>query len=304
MKDTGIDLSSWNEVTDYRKIKNAGVDFAILRDGFSRSTDRLFLKHASELKKNGITIDGIYHFSYALSVEQACEEARFAVQSAKEAGLDPENCIIFFDLEYDSVNYAQRHGVVIDKEKCINHTVAFCDCIRRSGYKAGIYFNEDYRRHMYTDDVLSKYVCWYANWSKNYQPSEFQNFQYHQYSANGQIQGIRGYVDMNSRLVRPTTENKKTDDVIVAEVIAGKWGSGEPRRKRLKAAGYDPDKIQAKVNAYLEANNKPAKKTIDDIAREVIAGKWGSGAKRKELLEEAGYNFFDVQDRVNEILNS
>lgn len=43
-------------------------------------------------------------------------------------------------------------------------------------------------------------------------------------------------------------------------------------------------------------------KTIDEIAREVIAGKWGSGEERKRRLTEAGYNYSEVQARVNQIL--
>ena len=49
---------------------------------------------------------------------------------------------------------------------------------------------------------------------------------------------------------------------------------------------------------------KPAKKkkTIEQLAKEVIAGKWGNGDVRKEKLEEAGYNYSTVQARVNKII--
>lgn len=44
------------------------------------------------------------------------------------------------------------------------------------------------------------------------------------------------------------------------------------------------------------------KKSIDEIAKEVINGKWGSGYTRKKKLEQAGYNYKQVQRRVNELL--
>lgn len=44
------------------------------------------------------------------------------------------------------------------------------------------------------------------------------------------------------------------------------------------------------------------KKTIDELAQEVIDGKWGDGEDRKTKLEKAGYDYNAVQDRVNEIL--
>lgn len=46
----------------------------------------------------------------------------------------------------------------------------------------------------------------------------------------------------------------------------------------------------------------PAKKNIEEIAKEVIDGKWGNGASRKARLTSAGYNYQEVQNRVNQIL--
>ena len=50
------------------------------------------------------------------------------------------------------------------------------------------------------------------------------------------------------------------------------------------------------------AQARSATKSVDEIAREVIAGKWGSGEERKRRLTEAGYNYSEVQARVNQIL--
>lgn len=43
-------------------------------------------------------------------------------------------------------------------------------------------------------------------------------------------------------------------------------------------------------------------KTVDDIAKEVIQGKWGNGSERKEKLMAAGYDYSAIQKRVNEML--
>ena len=58
----------------------------------------------------------------------------------------------------------------------------------------------------------------------------------------------------------------------------------------------------AKVNELLAAKNAPAKKSNAEIAKEVIAGKWGNGAKRKERLEKAGYDYSNVQKLVNMLI--
>ena len=51
----------------------------------------------------------------------------------------------------------------------------------------------------------------------------------------------------------------------------------------------------AQKKAYIIAD----KKTVDDIAVEVIAGLWGNGSERKKKLTEAGYDYSEVQRRVN-----
>ncbi len=51
----------------------------------------------------------------------------------------------------------------------------------------------------------------------------------------------------------------------------------------------------AQKKAYIIAD----KKTVDEIAVEVIAGLWGNGSERKKKLTEAGYDYSEVQRRVN-----
>lgn len=67
---------------------------------------------------------------------------------------------------------------------------------------------------------------------------------------------------------------------------------------KLKAAGFDTY-ITTEQGTPVSAS--PAKKSIDEIAREVINGKWGNGQDRKNRLTAAGYNYKEVQDRVNEL---
>ena len=57
--------------------------------------------------------------------------------------------------------------------------------------------------------------------------------------------------------------------------------------------------------AVFDSNGKqvyPAKKSIDEVAREVIQGKWGNGAERKKRLTDAGYDYNEVQKRVNALM--
>ena len=79
-------------------------------------------------------------------------------------------------------------------------------------------------------------------------------------------------------------------------MLAGKWDNGAERERKLTAAGYDYNAVQKLVNERLH------KKTVDEIAYEVIRGEWGNGAERKERLTAAGYDYSEVQRKVNEKL--
>jgi len=96
---------------------------------------------------------------------------------------------------------------------------------------------------------------------------------------------------------------KKSIDAIAREVIEGRWGNGADRKKRLADAGYNYAEVQAKVNEIV--SGKPATpklKSVTEIAKEVIAGKWGNGSARKQKLTQAGYNYAEVQAKVNQLL--
>lgn len=100
---------------------------------------------------------------------------------------------------------------------------------------------------------------------------------------------------------KPTTSGKKTVDELAQEVLDGKWGNGETRTNKLKAAGYDPIAVQKRVNEIMDKSSSN-KKSVTAIAKEVIAGKWGNGKDRKNRLTAAGYDYAAVQKRVNELL--
>ena len=110
---------------------------------------------------------------------------------------------------------------------------------------------------------------------------------------------IRSY--LGEEIVDTNTPLKDIN-TIADEVIAGKWGNGEDRKNRLTQAGYNYSEVQALVNQKLNGTSTTGKKSIDVIADEVIAGKWGNGNDRKTNLENAGYNYQEVQNKVNEKL--
>lgn len=108
----------------------------------------------------------------------------------------------------------------------------------------------------------------------------------------------------SSGVVNNNTSPAKTLDDIAKEVINGKWGNGSERKERLEAAGYVYSAVQAKVNELCNKSSvsKTTRKSVDTIAREVIKGLWGKGSDRKARIEAAGYNYKEVQSKVNSLL--
>ena len=89
----------------------------------------------------------------------------------------------------------------------------------------------------------------------------------------------------------------KVDNLYKIQVGAySKKANAEAMAEKIKKAGFD---------TYITTKGGTAvssKKSIDDIAYEVIQGKWGNGSERKYNLTNAGYDYEAVQKRVNEIL--
>ena len=75
--------------------------------------------------------------------------------------------------------------------------------------------------------------------------------------------------------------------------LYGEFGNGDERVRRLRAAGYDPARVQNLVNELVK---------YESVAKDVIAGKYGNGDARINNLRAAGYNPYAVQDLVNNIL--
>lgn len=86
-------------------------------------------------------------------------------------------------------------------------------------------------------------------------------------------------------------------------VIAGKYGNGDARKKAIAALGLDYAAVQKRVNEIMKGStSSQSTKSVEAVAREVIAGRWGNGAQRKKKLTEAGYDYSAVQKKVNELL--
>lgn len=296
----GIDVSYANGSIDWSKAKN-DISFAIIRSSFGSDLpsqiDSYFYQNANGCKKNSIPF-GIYHFAYFIDEATAKAEADFAIRLANE--YKDRVKFIALDIEEDSENYAKRVGANPNWTNC---AIAFLEKVKAAGYTPVLYSNQSWLQNQLDFDKVKKYKLWYAAPGAS---SPKYSCAIWQYSWSGKISGINGDTDMNylyDESLFSTSEKvpakKKSVDELAREVIAGKWGAGEERKKRLTDAGYDYYAVQNRVNEIMGV--KP-KKTVDQLAKEVINGKWGAGEERKKKLTDAGYDYYAVQNRVNEMM--
>ena len=105
-----------------------------------------------------------------------------------------------------------------------------------------------------------------------------------------------------SKPAKPSMPAKKSVTEVAKDVISGKYGNGNARKKKLESEGYNYNEVQTMVDKLLGASSVKPKKSITQVAKDVIAGKYGNGATRKKKLEAEGYNYKEVQKKVNELL--
>ena len=137
-------------------------------------------------------------------------------------------------------------------------------------------------------DIFKQKGIWIENGSITPKPGDVIVFNWDDdtQTNNGYSDHI-GYVESVSNGKITTIEGNK----------GGKVG------RRTIPIGYGYIRGFARPRYAASALSKPAPtKSIDKIAREVIAGKWGNGSKRKKKLTKAGYDYNAVQARVNQIL--
>ena len=250
-----IDVSEHQGNINFKKVKAAGIDGVVIRAGYGKgNVDGRFKEYIEDAIKAGFEYIGVYWFSYAYTADMAKREAQYCndfVRTYKKA----LNLGVYFDWEYDSRRYAEKNGIYCNKDLITNMCIYFCEKITDLGYKAGYYLNLDYSQNFINESKLKAYRRWFARYTETKQTDCYL----WQYTSSGRVSGITGDVDINELIGKAPKADaktkKKTNAEIVKEVLAGKWGNGSDRKKKLTAAGYDYETIQRLVNKQLSTDD-------------------------------------------------
>ena len=190
---TGIDVSSHQGRISWAEVKNAGIDFAIIRCGYgqdiSSQDDYMFIRNVLECERLGIPY-GVYLYSYALTESDAYSEANHALRLIK--GHNP-TLGVWIDIE-DADGYKQKYGMP-SNETLTNIASIFCDSLNENGYKTGIYASYSWLINQLSSPKLDKYDKWVAQWNDSC--SYDKKYIMWQYTSKGKVDGIMTNVDMD-----------------------------------------------------------------------------------------------------------
>ena len=207
---------------------------------------------------------GAYFYGNARSTAEAKKEAGYFLSLLKGKKFEYP---VFYDVEGSMITKNDRNTLT-------QIIKAFCSEVEAAGYWVGIYSSESFFNSEMNDVELTRYTHWVARWGKS-KPSPASG-------AETQIWQFGG----ETNLIRSNKINGQTCDQDYCYVDFP---------AKIKAAG---------LNGYAKGNSSaPAKKSNEEIAAEVIAGKWGNGTERQNRLSQAGYDYSAIQSIVNKKLS-
>lgn len=200
----GIDVSEHQGYIDWNMVDESGIDYAIIRAGYGKESyqrDLCFDRNMQDIQNTDIYY-GIYWFSYAMSVEEAQQEAEACCEIIKD--YDGYTFPIYFDIETN----AQRDYLTTAEASAITET--FCSYLQEQGYYVGIYSCSSFLQTKLYSNVTDKYDVWVAQYADKV--SWYTgNYGMWQYTSTGYVNGINTDVDMNycyvnyPKLISPET---------------------------------------------------------------------------------------------------
>ena len=190
----GVDVSAFQGNIDWKKVKQSGIEFAIIRLGYrgyesgKLVEDDYAKKNLKNAKEAGLKI-GAYFFSQALNIKETDQEIQFMLKILGDTELDMP---IVLDWEIPANTARTRN---MDSRTLTDIQRHFCGQMRDQGFQPMIYFNWHQSEHLYVLHDLEDYPFWLALYQDRMTyPWKVEMWQY---SDKGRVPGINGNVDLN-----------------------------------------------------------------------------------------------------------
>lgn len=207
----GIDVSKWQGYIDWKQVKEAGIEFAMIRVGYRGSTegkiymDPHFEQNIKGAISNGIYV-GIYFFSMATTEEEAIQEAAWTVEAIKKYK-------ITYPVAYDFESFGQDRVAGVSNEQMNNNAVAFLSYIKSKGYDPMMYASKNAFKERWTMNKFSNFKIWLAHYTEKTDYAGRYNMWQH--TSKGTVDGINGNVDMNISYFKYSDKKEEIYDEVI-----------------------------------------------------------------------------------------
>ena len=271
----GADFSKHQGTIDWASVKQSGVEFVILRAavrGYGSSgnlvTDSQIAANIKGALSQNIDV-GIYVFSQAVTTEEAVEEAERALDIIK--GYDIK-LPIYFDSEYSGAPNRTGRADGLTKAERTSLAIAFCETVRKAGYKAGVYASKSffYDNLDYAALQSRGYEIWLAHYISSVTDFKYP-YNIWQYTSKGSIGGVQSeYADLDIAYYDYANDSDMSERGKNVMVTASSddflsFVNTEEKITRYIKTGLASDKEEALRAALLVTNQNASKALIDAI---------------------------------------
>ena len=190
----GIDVSSYQGTINWKSVKNAGVDFAIIRAGFrgygsgKLCVDPNFEQNIKGALAAGIEC-GVYIYSAAIDEIEGAQEGNFLINAIQGYNITGP---LVIDTECTLSRTAS-----LTREQRTNIAIAGLEAIKASGHKAMLYTGHSFYNNNLNFSRLTSYPLWIAHYTSDYNKVSNVPYKIWQYTSSGSVPGISGKVDLN-----------------------------------------------------------------------------------------------------------
>lgn len=272
----GIDVSFANSNIDWKKVKDYGIDFAMIRSSYGWydeiedadkeydfQYDKMLVNNLKGASQNDIPF-GIYHYSYATNVKEAEQEADYVLNAINEYGKEYKDKLSL-PIAYDVEDKVQQN---LTKSEITQIIVAFCNKIREAGFIPIVYSNGSFYKSYIDIPKISEFVdgYWYANWNYEDNPDLENKIKLPnsnvvpliwQYTQNGSIEGVNnssGKVDLDIMYMNERVEVIIKDNEEELERIGAYKGQALDYIPQYEKFGYEYDGIYDRNNNLVDGN--------------------------------------------------
>ena len=187
----GIDVSEWQGIIDYNKVKNAGVEFVIIRIGVQTTDgepkiDGRYYENIKNAKEAGLKV-GVYLYTIAGTREEAKEQALWVINKLNGETLD-----LGITFDWENFKYWNSYKISFHEINEIANT--FMNTAKEKGYNAMLYSSKFYLENIWENKL--NYPVWLAHYIA-YKTDYKGDYKIWQLCSNGLVDGINGFVDFN-----------------------------------------------------------------------------------------------------------